>query len=132
MLDNHAPGVASAGDDVDNPRWQISLLADLGEQQGGQGGALGGLEHDGVATGKCWRDFPSEHEQWKVPGDDLAGDTKCLGVWAKARVIKFVGPAGVVEEVRCSEGYVNVAGLANWLAVIKCFKHRELTGPLLQ
>ena len=50
VLDQRVAGLAGAGDDVDDARRQVGLLADLGEQQRGQRGGLGRLEHDGVAA----------------------------------------------------------------------------------
>jgi ParB family chromosome partitioning protein len=71
-----AAGVAGAGDDVDDARRQVGLLADLGEEQRGQRRGLGRLEHDGVAAGQRRGDLPGEHEQREVPRDDLADDAE--------------------------------------------------------
>ena len=73
------PGVAGAGDDVDDARRQVGLLADLGEQQRGQRRGLGRLEHDGVAAGQRRGDLPRQHQQREVPRDDLAGDAERRG-----------------------------------------------------
>ena len=52
VRDQRPAGLAGAGDDVDDARRQVGLLADLGEQQRGQRRGLGRLEHDGVAAGQ--------------------------------------------------------------------------------
>ena len=71
--DQRLAGPAGAGDDVDDARRQVGLLADLREQQRGQRRGLGRLEHHGVAAGERGRDLPGQHQQREVPRDDLAG-----------------------------------------------------------
>ena len=132
VRDQRAAGVAGAGDDVDDTRGQVGLLADLGEQQRRQRGGLGGLEHDRVAAGECGRDLPREHQQREVPRDDLAGDAQRLRVaGAEAGVLQLVGPAGVVEEVRGDGRDVDVAGLLDRLAVVDRLEDGELAAALL-
>ena len=46
-------------------------------------------------------------------------------------MLQLVGPAGVVEEVRGRERHVDVARLADRLAVVERLQHRELAGSLL-
>ena len=53
------------------------------------------------------------------------------GVGAEAGVVELVGPAGVVEEVRGREGDVDVARLADRLAVVERLEHGELAAALL-
>ena len=125
------PVVAGAGDDVDDARRQVGLLADLGEQQRGQRRGLGRLEHDGVAAGQRRRDLPRQHQQREVPRDDLAGDAERLRVGAEAGVLELVGPAGVVEEVRGDQRDVDVARLPDRLAVVERLQHGQLAGALL-
>ena len=74
--DERLAGGAGAGDDVDDARRQVGLLADLGEEQRGQRRGLGRLEHDGVAAGQRRGDLPRQHQQREVPRDDLAGDAE--------------------------------------------------------
>ena len=132
VLDQRAAGVAGAGDDVDDAGRQVGLLADLGEQQRGQRRRLGRLEHDGVAAGERRRDLPGQHQQREVPRDDLAGDAERLGVRPEARVVELVGPARVVEEPGRHQRDVDVARLADRLAVVERLEHRQLAGALLQ
>ena len=132
VLDDGAAGVAGAGHDVDDAGRQVGLLADLGEQQRGQRGGLGRLEDDGVAGGQRRRDLPRQHQHREVPRDDLAGHAERPGVRAEARVVELVGPARVVEEVRRGQRDVDVAGLADRLAVVQRLEDGELAGALLQ
>jgi hypothetical protein len=131
VLDEGPAGVAGAGDDVDDAGRQVGLPADLGERQRGERRGLGRLEDDRVAAGQGRRDLPREHEQREVPGDHLAGHAHRPRVRPVAGVAELVGPARVVEEVRRDQGEVDVAALADRLAVVDRLEHRELAGPLL-
>ena len=108
------------------PGRQVGLLADLGEQQRRQRRGLGRLEDDGVAGRQGRRDLPRQHQHREVPRDDLAGHAERPGVRAEARVIELVGPARVVEEVRRGQRDVDVAGLADRLAVVQRLQDGEL------
>ena len=87
-------GLAGAGDDVDDARRQVGLLADLGEEQRGERGGLGRLEHHGVAAGQRRRDLPRQHQQREVPRDDLAGDARAAaGRWPGSRRSRACRPS---------------------------------------
>ena len=128
-LDEEAPGLAGARDDVDHAGGQIRLATDVREGECRERGRLCGLEHDGVAARQCGGDLPREHEQGEVPRDDLASDP--VGLLAVAGVGELVRPARVVEEVRGDQRDVDVAGLANRLAVVEGLEHGEFAGALL-
>ena len=66
---------ARAGDDVDHAVGEPGLVRGLGEQQRGQRGELGGLEHDRVAGRDRRQDLPRRHLQRVVPRRDRADDT---------------------------------------------------------
>ncbi len=129
VLDDRATGLAGAGEDVDDTRREVGLLADLGEEQRGQRGGLGGLEDHRVAAGQGGGDLPRQHQQREVPRDDLAGDAQGSG--AVAAVLELVGPAGVVEEVRGDGRDVDVAGLLDRLAVVEGLQDGQLAAALL-
>ena len=76
MIDDRSTDVTMPGHDVDDARWQIGLLNDFGQFERRQRSCFGRLEHDRVSGRQCRGDFPSRHQQRKVPGDDLAGDTQ--------------------------------------------------------
>ncbi|GAA5210727.1 hypothetical protein GCM10023323_39500 [Streptomyces thinghirensis] len=52
VRDQTAIGLAVAAQDVQDARWQ-ELLGQLGKHLGGGRGGVAGLEHDGVAGGRC-------------------------------------------------------------------------------
>ena len=125
------PVRAGAGEDVHHAGRQVGLLADLGEQQRGQGSGLGRLEHDRVAARQRRGDLPGQHQEREVPRDHLAGDAQGLRVGSVAGVLQLVGPAGVVEEVRRRRRDVDVARLLDRLAVVDRLEHGDLAGALL-
>ncbi len=52
-------------------RWlKASLHQDIGQRQHGEGSELGGLDHDGIATGQGGRDLPGSDDEREVPGGD--------------------------------------------------------------
>ena len=99
--------------------------------QRGQRRRLGGLEHDGVAGRERGRDLPGGHQQREVPRNDLPGHTERSRRGAEARVLELVGPARVVEEVRGRQRDVDVARLADRLAVVERLEHRQFAAAFL-
>ena len=98
--------------------------------------AVSGVVSAGLSTtvlpvASAGRELPGRHQQREVPGDDLPGDAERARRRAVARVLELVGPAGVVEEVRGRERDVDVARLADRLAVVERLEHGELAGALL-
>ena len=131
VLDEMGAGRAVAGDDVDDPRRQLGLAADVGEDERGQRRRLGGLQHDRVAAGERRGDLPGEHQQREVPRDDLAGDAERARPAVREGVLELVGPARVVEEVRRREREVDVARLLDRLAAVERLRDGELARALL-
>ena len=122
-------GLAIAGDQVEHSRRKTDGLGDLGEQQRGQRRELGWLEHHRIPHGQRWGDLPGQHQQRKVPGNDLPDH-------AHGRVIgQLVGhdlrPACVIGEVACDKRHVQVARLAYRLAVVQRLENREQPTVLL-
>ena len=101
MLNECGPGLACAGDDVDHSRRQLGFLENSGQLQCGNAGGLGGLENDGVAASKGGSDFPRRHQQWEIPGNDLARDAERFGFAARKGIVQLVRPAGMIKEMRC-------------------------------
>ena len=132
VLHQRPAGLPRPGDDVDHARRQVGLLADLSEDQRGQRGGLGGLQHHRVAAGQRGGDLPGQHQQREVPRDDLAGHAERARRRAVPRVLQLVGPPGVVEEVRRGQRDVDVARLPDRLAVVERLQDGELAGALLQ
>lgn len=118
-----------AGNDVDHSGGEVNGLANFGEEEGGEGGEFGRFEDDGVSGGEGGGNLPAEHEEWKVPGDDLPAHTNWLIV-----LVLFggdFGPSGMIVEVTCDEGDIDIAGLADWFAVIEGFEDGEESGVFL-
>ena len=124
-----APVRAVAGDDVDDARRQAGLDADFGEGERGERREFGGLQHHRIAAGERRRDLPGEHQQRKVPRDDLTADAHRLGAGKLAGDQR--GPARMVVEVARDERNVGVARLADRLAVVDRLQHRQEALALL-
>ncbi len=68
----------------------------------------------------------------EIPGDDLADDAERRDLPAGRHVIEFVGPAGVIEEMRGGHRHVKVTRLLDRLAAVERLGHGELAGAVLQ
>jgi hypothetical protein len=92
--------------------WQISANAQRGERR-----ELRGLQHDGVSGGERRSDLPGEHQQREIPWDDLAAHAD--GLVVRKFVAKEFRPAGMVIEMTGDERDVDIARLADRLAVVE-------------
>src|SRR2546430_5528905 len=129
MIDNQLTGIAITGKNIQNSRWQPDVGGKLGEQQGREGGELCRLDHDRASGGQCRSNLPREHEQRKVPRDDLPNDTDALIAWEFG--VEKLCPPGVVVEVPRHERDVDVSRLANRFAIVHALEHGEETRVLL-
>ena len=129
MRHERGASVTLAGHDIDNACRQPGLAADLGEGERGERRLLSRLQHDSVAGGERWRDLPSQHQQRKVPWDDLAAhaDRPIAGELA----LDQLGPAGVMIEVASNQRDIDIARLSDRLAIVHGLKHREEAVALL-
>ena len=132
MVHEERARLAGTRHDVDDPRRQLGLAEQIGEQQRAERRRLGRLEYDGVARREGWGDLPREHEEREVPRDHLGGNAVGLGVAAESRVLELVRPARVVEEVRGGRRDVDVARLADRLAVVEGLQDGELAAALCE
>ena len=123
MVNKRGTGAAITGDDIHHPRRQADAGADFGEQQRGERGQFGGLQHHRVAHGNGGGDFPRQHQQRKIPRDDLADDAERLMV--RHFAVGQLRPAGVVIKVARDQRNIDVAGFADRLAVVHGFQHRK-------
>jgi hypothetical protein len=122
-------GPAVAGDDVDHARGQPGLDADLGKGQRGERRVFGRFQHHGVARGERRGDLPGQHQQREVPRDDLPADAERAE--AGKFLVQQLGPAGVVVEMPRHKRHVDVAALADRLAVVERLQHGKQAGALL-
>ena len=94
-----------------------------------QAGVGGRLEHHRVAHGDRRGDLPGQHQQREIPRDDLPDHAHRL-------VIAQLGfhqlrPAGVIVEVARQQRHVDIARLADRLAVVHRFEHGQQAVVLL-
>jgi hypothetical protein len=113
------------------PGRQVGLLAQLGEQQRGQRGGLGRLEHDRVAAASAGAIFQASISSGKFHGMTCPATPSGAGR-ARARPSRACRPSRRGRRSAPRGGHVDVAGLADRLAVVERLEHGELAGPLLQ
>src|SRR5262249_10824622 len=99
------------------------FLADLREGQRSERSEFGRLQDHRISGSESGRDFPGEHQQRKIPGNDLA-DNAARDVTGKF-LRDQLSPAGVMIEMPCDQRNIDVAALANRFAVVECFQHCE-------
>ncbi|SRR5258707_14519008 len=117
MLDQRLAGSGGfAGDDIHNTGRQADLLYDLSKLQGAQRGIASWLEHNGIAHGQGRGDFPGQHEQWEVPGNNLTDypDRLVTGQFA----LHELRPAGMIVEVARHQWNIDITCLADGFAVV--------------
>ena len=109
VLDEHAAGLAVAGDDVEGALGQ-ELRGELGEEQRRLGRRVGGLEDDGVARGERRGDLPHRHHHRVVPRRHLADDPDRLAaheggvaLHVLPRRLALEHPRGAGEEAQLVE-----------------------------
>ena len=129
MRDERGAGRPVAGDDIDDARGEPRLDADRREGERGQGRKFRRLQNHGVAGRQRRRDLPGEHEQREVPRNDLPAHPDRLG--PRKLAVDQRGPTGVMIEMAGDQRNVDVARLADRLAVVDRFQNREKALPLL-
>src|SRR5580704_17615265 len=129
MLDQSLAGGTIAGHDVHYARGQYDFMADFRKCKRSQRGEFGRLQDDGISGSQSGRDLPRQHEQRKVPRNDLSYNTASRVVW------KFLpqklGPAGVMIEMPRHQRNVEVTALANRFSVVHGFENGQAARVLL-
>lgn len=132
---------ARARDDVDDTVGDARLGRGLREQEGGERGQLGGLEHDGVARRDRRKDLPGGHLERVVPGSDGPDDTDGFAPHVRGVVAAVLAgglalevPGGAREErgVVDGPGDVELAAQLEGLAALQGLGLREVLGVLGQ
>src|SRR5258707_9505998 len=116
MFYQRLAGYAVAGDDIHYARRQTNFGAQLGERQRRQRSVLRGLQHYGVSGRQRWSNFPGQHQQWKIPGNNLS-DNAASNVSRKF-LVQQLGPSGMVIKMARHQGNIDVPALANGLTVL--------------
>src|SRR4029077_20787604 len=84
-----------------------------------------------VSACKCGCKLPRCHEERKVPRHDLTADAERLRHASSAHgPLQFVGPSGVIEEVRGGGWDIKVARFFDGFATVERFEDREFTAAL--
>jgi len=130
-------GVSISDNEVEDTRGEPGFLDHPSGHERGQGGQLGGLQHDGVSGSESRADLPAQHQNYEhehvsrciprgektrkertgeVPGDDLSNDTewliegvdKLIFVGLDGLTVRLVGPASIVPDGVDGEANVRV------------------------
>ena len=128
-LTSASPVDAVSRNDVDHSRGQPSFLTEFGEHERGQRSELRWLQHDRVAGGQSRRNLPRQHQQRKIPRDDLPHNSARLVL--RKFLIEQLRPTGVIVEMPRHQRNINVATLADGLAVVHRLQHGEQPRMLL-
>ncbi len=130
--------VAKASDDVKHTRWKTCFAEQVGQQEQGDGGVLGGLGDNGVARAQGRAEFPGGQQQRGVPGgngadhaDRLVADVvKHLGlVHGNHGTLDFVAQATVIVEILGDVANLT-ADFAAQFAVVAAFGLGQRIGML--
>ena len=131
MFHQRATCSAIAGNNVDNTSRKISLLADFGEKKSSQRSCFSWLQYNGITGSKRRGNFPSQHQEWEVPRNDLSYNAMRFGIGAEASKFQFICPTCVIEEMSGRKRNIHIAGLTNWLAIIHRLNDCELACAFL-
>src|ERR1700687_5774768 len=123
MLHQRFAGRSIAGNNVHDARGEPGFLADLRKCKRRQGRKFRGFQYDGISGCERGSNLPRQHEQWKIPRDDLADDA-ASGVSRKF-LLEQLGPARMMIKMPRYQRNIDVAAFTKRLAVIKCFENRE-------
>ena len=133
VLDEHAAGLAVAGDDVEGALGQ-ELRGELGEEQRRLGRRVGRLEDDGVARGEGRGDLPHRHHHRVVPRRHLADDTDRLAAHERGvplhvlpRGLALEHPRGAGEEAQLVEHRRDLLAPRSARAACRCSRPRGAT-----
>ena len=132
MFNEGCASLASAGHDIDDSGWQVSVADQLGQFQRGQRRRLGRFQHHRVAASQRRRDLPCRHQQREVPRDDLPGHAQWFGAPAGECIVQFVRPSGVIEEMGRRQWNIDVPGFPNRFAAVQRFDRGKFPGAFLQ
>ena len=124
MAAQRAAERAGAGEDVHDTGRQAAPRRRSRRRRSAESGVrLRRLQHHRVAGGERRRDLPRQHQQRKIPRDDLAAHAD--GAPAGELRRRQRRPAGMVIEVPRHQRNVDVAALADRLAVVHRLQHGE-------
>ncbi|AEK62022.1 hypothetical protein CFU_2194 [Collimonas fungivorans Ter331] len=129
VRDQRRTGGAVAGNHVKHAGRQPGLHRQLGKQQCAQRREFRRLEHYRIAQRQRGRDLPGQHQQGKIPGNDLADHSqrRLVGKFAFLQL----RPAGVMVKMPRDQRHVDIARFADRLAVVERFYYcKQASVPL--
>src|SRR5689334_6666772 len=127
------------GNDVDDTFRESRFLDQLREFHRADRSLLGRFENDCVTCRECWGEFPCGHQEWEVPGNDLATDANRLAQGVVEHLaghgngfaFDLRGPTCEVLEVLDYLRQIDVKRLFDRLAVVGRFEGGEISRVLL-
>ena len=123
MPHDHLADPAVSCDDVQNSLGYTCLARKICKEQGCQGGVFGRLQDYGIPHCQSGSDFPSKHQQRKVPGNYLSTNSYRLPF--RQLVFHELRHTGVVIEVTCDQWDIDVTALSDRLAIVERLQHGE-------
>ena len=130
MFYDHLTDSAIACNNVDNALGNTRLATNISEEKSGQRSILRRLQDHSIAHSNRRRDLPRQHQQGEIPRDNLSANAQRLSV----RQLAFhqLRHARMIVKMPLHEGDINVATLADRLAVVEGLKHRKKAAVFLQ
>src|SRR4030081_3038713 len=129
MLDQRFASGTVSRDDVHHARGQTYLVADFRKCKRSKRSKLGGLQHDGVSRRQSGRNLPRQHQQRKVPWDDLSYNTASCVV--RELLLQKLRPASMIIKMSSHQWNIDVAALSNRFSIVHGFEHGEAARMLL-
>src|SRR5262249_7167965 len=125
---------AIAGDHIDYAIRKTGFLRQSRDPQRRERRLLGWFQYDGAPRGQSRPPLPGLHQQWEVPGDDLADNAKRFmpGIAEKRPsdgdrlAVNLVGPAGVVAVALDGERQVRGLCVAKRFAIVERFQGGQI------
>ena len=132
MPHDRRAGVSKAGDDIDHASRQAGILEDFRELQGRNTGCLGRLDHDAVTHRERRGNFPGQHQQRKIPGNNLTHHPEGSDPAARGHILELVRPTSVIEKMRGGHRDIKITRLFNGFPSVHGFRHRKFARPILE
>ena len=125
---------AKSRDNVDHAIWNADFLCHLCHSQTGQRRLLSRFHHNGATGRECGAPFPSRHQDWKVPRDDLSGNpdgfalgiAKMVSANRNGFAMNFVSVTGVVSQTIDRQWQVRGRTFAERFAVVQRFQASQV------
>src|SRR5215467_15921096 len=118
-----------ARDDIDDARGKAYFVRNFREGQRSEGRKFRGFQHHRVAGRQRRRDFPRQHQQREIPGNDLS-DHAAGGVIPELLLDKLC-PTRVMVEMAGYQRNIQIAAFTDGFAVVESLEYGEPARMLL-